>query len=106
MTLADLKVVVELIAIGVGLGYFAAERFARRNRQPSSDHAPRTNGQPTLGEISRRLHNIEESQKQLRTDIRSDVTNRMDGVWGAIKDLRETDTRQQQRIDRVMGQGN
>lgn len=107
MTLADVKVVVELIAIGVGLGYFIAERLARRQRLPEGlDHHLHTkaNGYPTLGELNRRVQAIEDTQKMVRAEVRADVDGRLDGVWGAIKDLRAIDNAQQRRIDGLLGQ--
>lgn len=113
--LTVVQIIVSVAVLLVALGRWGGKIESRRNgRNPMStspsDAVPGSNGQPSLGELTRLCREMQEDR---RTYVRSsemeahDKENHRDHeqLWRAIHDLRSLDNAMTRRIDSLMGQG-
>jgi hypothetical protein len=114
--LTVVQILLSLAVLLVALGRWGGKLEARGAKTPSPNgqQPSGTNGQPSFGELVRRLEKVEDDRRAhvRRRDLeetlrlRDDSQRReRDEVWSAIKGLREADTAITRRVDGLMGQG-
>lgn len=108
--------VISLLVLAVAIGRWGGKLEGRREvhhldsvTKPVVDEP--ANGRPSVGELSRRLQQLEDEFKEDRRNYlpRSEADERYkalqrerEDLWGAVKDLRTMDAAQQRRIDALM----
>lgn len=108
-------VAVLLVSLGRWGGKLESRRNGRNPMSTSPSDAAGTNGTPSLGELSRRVADLELEFREDRRNYlpREEANARWESnqrehedLWGAVKDLRVIDSAAARRIDGLMGSGN